>query len=183
MLITHYVWGFVLLALATAQLPLDIEVTLSHVPLLSGDIDDCPTPRAESCNGGAAAHLAYARARRRLGKHVITMPTFDRSSIFAQMHPLSWGVNAVVFEILGFPNMFCPSSAFYEVRPGIERLQNTTLRAVVANAYVPPSNPWFTPPLSCSDYQHPYPYFWLPAGLALMGSLVPAMRSPPDPPI
>ena len=128
---------------AMCQMPLEVELHLSVVvPLLSGGITGCPTPNASTCRGGLAAQLAYVRARRALGKKVMTVPWFVTETPFVQMHPLSWGVNALVCDLMGVTHVFASPYVFQDRRPGIERLLNSSLGIAIANAHVLPSNPF-----------------------------------------
>ena len=131
-----------LLLASTSGLPLEVDVGVSAVSLLSGGIQDCPTPRAATCKGGLAAHLAYVRARHAPNRTVIAIPFLDTTSQFVQMHPLSWGVNALVMDELRIPAAFTQGALFKHRRPGVEWLWNASVRVTVLNCYAPPSNPW-----------------------------------------
>ena len=103
----HFIVHTALMALVicVSLLPCNAErllITYSTATLLSGEIDDCPTINASTCQRGVATCMAFARDLKATAiaspnDLIMFLPTFDHQTLFVQMHPLSWGVNAVVF--------------------------------------------------------------------------------------
>ena len=116
--------------------------------VLSGAVTACPTPNASACIGGLAALASYVRYQRVAATTegrdllVLAVPTVDRTSVFAQMHPDSWGVNGVAFDYLNFSSYFATTTIIDERRPGMSKLQLANSRFVVGNSYAKPSHTW-----------------------------------------
>jgi 5'-nucleotidase, C-terminal domain len=131
----------------------------SWAPLLSGMIEDCQTPDDETCAGGVAAVGAFRRHRVPQNESSVVVPLLDKSSPFAQMHPLGWSVNRLVLQhVMGWNVFLSMPSLLTKVDYGaaqkdITDLQSKQAPLLLTNVAVPPSNSWmlFTEPVHLDD--------------------------------
>ncbi|KAJ9435137.1 hypothetical protein DIPPA_16715 [Diplonema papillatum] len=126
----------------------NLTLAYSAATLLSGGIDDCPTPlAAEDCRRGIASAMVVVRELRAAGRDVLFVPLADRQTAFVQMHPLTWGVNAVVFDYFNLPVYFTRHSMFTS-RRDLSKLQarDTRTKPLVSNVLVSPADDWYGVP-------------------------------------
>ena len=117
--------------------------------LLSGGVTGCPTFNATTCVGGLAALSSYVRSLKRdvaAGKlpptTFVEVPYVDRQSVFVQMHPVTWGINAGVMDALRYRNFFAGHTLFDEKRPGMEQFRLSKVMLASGNAYTRSTHPW-----------------------------------------
>jgi hypothetical protein len=161
-----------------------VNVITSGAPLLSGGLDECQSPEDETCLGGVAAVMAYARNNTQSSTNPeepkVIFQLLDKNSPFVNMHPLQWVVNRLVLhEIFGLdvfisqPSLLLQNKVDSEVsQRDISNLQTNHMPLLLTNAAVQHSNSW-----------HPYVeavYFDRETGLAIANIVadeVPAMIS------
>mmetsp|Transcript_36254 Transcript_36254/g.71349 ORF Transcript_36254/g.71349 Transcript_36254/m.71349 type:complete len:1034 (+) Transcript_36254:110-3211(+) len=122
----------------------NINLIFNRAPLLSGGLDKCPTPLAETCTGGVATAWAYARHyTNTTGESVLYIANCDRTSPFVQMHPLGWNVNHLVLNGHFGHRVFVAAPSLLTSPRDISSLRSNQMPLLVSDVLVPPSSQWY----------------------------------------
>jgi hypothetical protein len=131
-----------------------VNLITSAATLLSGNLDECQSPDDETCHGGVAAVMAFARNHTlnslKEPEPYTVIQRFDKDSPFVNMHPLQWVVNRLVLQevfdlkvFMSTPALLLQNKVDVEVsQRDISDLQTEKMPFLLTNGDVPPSNSW-----------------------------------------
>ncbi|CAB9516278.1 acid type B receptor subunit 2 [Seminavis robusta] len=126
-----------------------VTLILSSAKLLSTTtLGRCYDAYDDSCRGGIAALMAYARNNTvdsDIGR--LVLPGIDIQSSFVQMHPLDWSVNRLILKDYFNFDVFwgvrsLTTQQFYSKERDLSDLQSNDFPLLASNLDIPISNTW-----------------------------------------
>ena len=124
-----------------------VNLFTTRASLISGPLDACAHGPSTSCEGaGISAADAIIRNHTNVTGEtdLIMQKDLDRTSAFAQAHPLNWGVNRkVLTEIFNYSKLFgSVHSVLTDASRNMTYLRDSNFPFLISNALIEPSNPW-----------------------------------------